>query len=232
MKRVSILEKLAELGVSRDQINLGSFDVIGELTARKRRAENTEGFKRHGAFFRPNYERGILIHSLIKYWKLDSMLEIGFGRGYGALCAARAFEELGGGGKVTSVDPVIDEKQLKVINDSFPDTWTRRIELLPGTSRDVLPQLRGSFDLVYIDGDHCEEATRFDWSYAEKLARRFVLFDDYHRCSSDPNIQCAKVIDAIEGYQKELVIMDRRIFCDDRSVTDDAVDYGQVLLTK
>jgi hypothetical protein len=232
MKRIAILDKLAELGLKRADINLGSFDVIGELTARKRRDEKSEGFRRHGAFFRPNYERGVLIHSLIKHFRFNSLLEIGFGRGYAAVCAARAFEELGGTGKVTSIDPAIDEKQLKVINDSFPDAWTRRIELLPGTSKEILPRLTEPYDIVYIDGDHCEEATRFDWSYAEKLAKKFVLFDDYHRSSSDPNIQCAIVIDAIQGYHKELILMDRRIFCDDRSVSDDELDYGQVLLTK
>ena len=45
------------------------------------------------------------------------------------------------------------------------------------------------------------------------------------------NIECAKVIDEIDGYNKELIIMDRRIFFDDRRIPDDEIDYGQVLIT-
>ena len=46
------------------------------------------------------------------------------------------------------------------------------------------------------------------------------------------DIECSKLIDEINGFEKELIIMDRRIFYDDRRVPDDKIDYGQVLLTK
>ena len=49
---------------------------------------------------------------------------------------------------------------------------------------------------------------------------------------SGPEIQCAKLIDTIEDLSKELIIMDRRIFFDDRRYTDEELDYGQVLLTR
>ena len=42
---------------------------------------------------------------------------------------------------------------------------------------------------------------------------------------------CAKAIDEIEGLEKELIIMDRRIFLDDRLMKDEEIDYGQVLIT-
>ena len=40
------------------------------------------------------------------------------------------------------------------------------------------------------------------------------------------------MIDEIEDESKELIIMDRRIFLDDRRKTDEEINYGQVLLTK
>ena len=40
------------------------------------------------------------------------------------------------------------------------------------------------------------------------------------------------LIDEIEGYDKELIIGDRRIFLDDRGKSDSEIDYGQVLVTK
>jgi hypothetical protein len=39
------------------------------------------------------------------------------------------------------------------------------------------------------------------------------------------------LIDEIDDPSKELIIMDRRMFFDDRQLSDDQIDYGQVLLT-
>ena len=46
------------------------------------------------------------------------------------------------------------------------------------------------------------------------------------------DIECSKVVDSIEDFNKELIIMDRRIFFDDRRVKDEDIDYGQVLIEK
>ena len=46
------------------------------------------------------------------------------------------------------------------------------------------------------------------------------------------DIECSNLIDQIEDESKELIIMDRRIFFDDRRIKDDDIDYGQVLVTK
>jgi hypothetical protein len=46
------------------------------------------------------------------------------------------------------------------------------------------------------------------------------------------DIECAKAIDEIDDFEKELIIMDRRIFFDDRRIPDEEIDYGQVLIEK
>mgnify|MGYP000884098037 FL=1 len=46
------------------------------------------------------------------------------------------------------------------------------------------------------------------------------------------DIECARVVDDIKDFKKELIIMDRRIFFDDRKVKDKDIDYGQVLISK
>ena len=105
---------------------------------------------------------------------------------------------------------------------------------MQGTSRNILPSLsEQKFDFVYIDGDHSYEETKFDWENTKNLYNKCLLFDDYHLPSkNDPGIQCQKLIDEIVDSSKELIIMDRRIFFDDRQIPDDEIDYGQVLLTK
>lgn len=241
MRQVDIRKKLDEIGCPVSDIDLGDFDVIGEFSAKKARERSSPLYKSVGAFFRPNYERGILIHSLIKKYRLKSYLEIGFGRGYSALCAAKAFHDLGIDGKVYSVDVVFDEKQTQLISQFVPQEWIQKITLIRGPSNEMLPKVfekEPIFDFVYIDGDHRAPAVKSDWEMVKDHFRSFCLFDDYHLpTKKEADIECASVIDNIvaqenNDFTSELIILDRRIFIDDRQIPDHQIDYGQVLFTK
>ena len=76
MRKLDIREKLEELGTPVSSLSLGDFDAIGEYTAKKTRGHNSDLYKSVGCFFRPNYERGLLIYTLIRKFKLTSFLEI------------------------------------------------------------------------------------------------------------------------------------------------------------
>lgn len=233
MKQTHIKVKLEELGFPIENLSLGDFDAIGEFTAKKNRNPGSELYKKVGCFFRPNYERGMLIYSLIRHYKIKSYLEIGFGRGYSAFCAAKAMEEDGLDGKIVTIDPNFDKNHLQNLSRIFPKSWFEKIEFLQARSEDALPTL-GDFDMIYIDGDHTYDAVKKDWELCKNKWNKVCLFDDYHLPSKeeDSNIQCAKVIDQIEGYDKELIIADRRIFLDDRGLKDEEIDYGQVVMVK
>ena len=233
MKTIHIKDKLEELEFPVEYLSLGDFDAIGEFTAKKTRRPDSELYKKVGCFFRPNYERGLLIYSLIRKYKIQTYLEIGFGRGYSSFCAAKAMEDDGIDGKITTIDPNFDRQHLQNLSKLFPQSWFAKINFLQGKSEDVLPTL-DKFDMIYVDGDHTYEAVKRDWELCKDRWNKVVLFDDYHLPSKeeDKNIECAKVIDQIEGYKKELIIMDRRIFLDDRRLKDEEIDYGQVILTR
>lgn len=232
MKTIHIRKKLEELGGSVAELRLGEFDYIGRFTAERTRDENHPLFKTAGMFYRANYERGLLVSQLIKSYKIESMLEIGFGRGYSTFCAAKTFCELGIRGKIITVDPSFDKSHLNMLQKVFPKEWFDCIEFRPGKSSDVLPTINTKFDLIYIDGDHSYEATKHDWEATKDKWNKCMLFDDYHLPSKvDPGIQCRDLIDTIDDNTKELIIMDRRIFFDDRRIPDEQIDYGQVLLT-
>jgi len=233
MKTIRIDKKLEEMGVALDSIQMGDFDYIGEFTAKRDRKPGDPNYKKAGAFYRSNYERGILIYYLIRQYNLTSMLEIGFGRGYATFCAARAFHDAGIVGKITTIDPVVDEKYLGMLQNVFPKEWFKSINFCRGTSESALPSIKENYDLVYIDGDHSYAGTKHDWENTKDKWNKFLLFDDYHLPSKDdPGISCAKLIDEVDDPSKELIIMDRRMFFDDRRLPDEQVDYGQVLLTK
>jgi predicted O-methyltransferase YrrM len=233
MRTVNIKQKLEEMGVALDSIQMGDFDYIGEFTAKRDRKPGDPNYRKAGAFYRSNYERGILIYYLIRQHNLTSMLEIGFGRGYSTFCAARAFHDAGIVGKIVTVDPNIDENFLKALQQVLPNDWFKYVHFARGTSQQILPQLQETFDLVYIDGDHSYEGTKFDWENTKDKWNRHLLFDDYHMASkNDPGIKCSQLIDEVDDPTKELIIMDRRMFFDDRRTPDEEVDYGQVLLSK
>jgi len=244
MRQIDIREKLEEIGMPAENLILGDFDMIGEYTAKKKRSPQSELFKTVGAFFRPNYERGLLIYSLIKKYNLKSFLEIGFGRGYGTFCAAKALQE-NGGGKIVSIDPLFNEENakqhIKNLISIFPKEWfsSNDVQFKPGFSQNILPPLSEKFDLIYIDGDHTYEGTKSDWLNTKDKFNKFLLFDDYHlpskkqdELAESMDIECAKAIDEIDDFEKELIIMDRRIFFDDRRIPDEEIDYGQVLIEK
>lgn len=235
-KTLNIKDKLAEIGVSLESISLGEFDYIAEPTAKKMREPGSELWRTASAFFKPNLERGLLVYSLIKQYKLNSYLEIGFGRGYAAICAAKAFAELDNDGQVMVIEPFLDDNHMKMLGQMFPPEWMNRIQIARAKSQDVLPRLQDKYDLVYVDGDHVAPAVRSDWEGIKDIWSCFCLFDDWHITKgTDPMIQVHEALEEVEqpeATRAELLIMDRRIFNDDRKWPDEKVRYGQLLLTR
>tara|TARA_B100001093_G_scaffold485513_1_gene519964 strand:+ start:34765 stop:35481 length:717 start_codon:yes stop_codon:yes gene_type:complete len=234
MRKIIIQEKLKEMGVYIEDIVMGDFDVIGEYTAKKNRTPDKESYKSAGCFFRPNYERGILMYYLTRKNEFNSVLEIGFGRGYATMCMAKAMCDHGIDGKITTVDPNLNEDFLKQLAQIFPQEWFQKIEFIKSTSEKFYTDNPDKkFDFVYIDGDHRYDAVKSDWEYAKSNFNKKVLFDDYiFGDRQQKDIECSRAINEIEGYDKEVIIMDRRMFFDDRGKTDEDIDYGQVLISK
>lgn len=231
-EKIDIKDYLLRLGIATDSINLVDYDVIGEHCARKNREPTSETAQRKGMFFRPNYERGILIDSVMRHYDLKSYLEIGFGRGYSAICAALSFVKRGLEPDVTVVDPYLDEKYITHLCKLFP--IASKFTYVKQPSHQFWFEKHGTserWDFCYIDGDHSEHATGIDWSGAEQHTNRFVLFDDYHEpMKMDLGIKCADAIDKIDR-EKLYIVTDRRIFPDDlgpRTLSE--MNYGQVLI--
>lgn len=191
MRHVDVKEKVATLGASLP--DWAVFRRLGDLT--KLRA-------REGRFFPVNYESGLLLYALVRHHRPRSILEIGTGRGFGALCMAMALEDSGGPGTIVTVDMLgADDPQEWALDDgsgprmarlSRRDVWERHVE---PRLRDRIVQLKGSsfetlrglidegreMDFVYVDGDHTYPVVRHD-VYASLLLARppfRLLLDDY-----------------------------------------------------
>jgi predicted O-methyltransferase YrrM len=234
MKKIMIQEKLNELGVHLKDIRLGDFDQIGEYTAKKSRDPSSNLYKEVGCFFRPNYERGLLMYYLVRKKEIKSVLEIGFGRGYATFCMAKAMCDHGIDGTITTVDPAFDKTFLEDLTKVFPRIWFEKIQFIQATSDEFFKEHTDEkYDFIYIDGDHRYEAVKNDWENSKDKYEKFLLFDDYLMSDKvETDIECASVIDKIKDKSKELIVMDRRIFVDDRGYSDEEIRSGQVLLTR
>lgn len=231
---IDIRTKLEDLGAAVEDLVLGDFDAIGEYTAKKARQRNQELYAKTGCFFRPNYERGMLAYAMVKRYKPKKILEIGFGRGYWSVCAAKAFFDLDIEGSILSIDANFDPNHLNQMSKLFPEGWLSKIKMMKGRSMDLLPKIEEEFDLIYIDGDHTYQGVKTDWEMIKDKFKGFVIFDDYHLPDhkDQPDIQVARAVDEIgDEYTKEMIVMDRLIFIDDRDEhRDKPKRYGQVIV--
>ncbi len=142
-----------------------------------------------------NYERGILLYSLIAKYKPLNVLEIGTAKGYSTLCMAWAMDDYNIPGTIYTIDPTLDTKFEIKIDDEInilsttqlwnkiaSDKWLSKIKPLSGYSGAVMDKYKfPKIDFAYIDGHHVFEAVEHDfYAFLNISSNNFrILFDDY-----------------------------------------------------
>jgi hypothetical protein len=155
-----------------------------------------------GSYYLSNLRRGQLLYALVSLLRPRQVLEIGTGRGYGALSMARAAEDLALPTRIVTVDlippntrqpwaidrgegPGVASLSVEEVWRELPDALTRRVTLLTGTSTVVVADLLResvAFDFAFIDGSHDYWTARHDVMGAVMLGRGTpvsLLLDDY-----------------------------------------------------
>ena len=142
-----------------------------------------------------NYERGILLYSLIAKYKPQNVLEIGTAKGYSTLCMAWAMHDYNIPGTIYTIDPTLDTKFEIKIDDEInvltttqlwkkivPYEWLSKIKPYAGYSGEIMDKHQfPKIDFAYIDGHHVFEAVEHDfYSFLNTSSNDFrILFDDY-----------------------------------------------------
>ena len=142
-----------------------------------------------------NYERGILLYSLIAKYKPQNVLEIGTAKGYSTLCMAWAMHDYNIHGTIYTIDPALDTKFEIEIDDEInvltttqlwkkiaPYEWISKIKPLTGYSGEIMSKYNfPKMDFAYIDGHHVYEAVEHDfYAFLNVSSNNFrILFDDY-----------------------------------------------------
>lgn len=93
--------------------------------------------------------QGRFLSMLTKILQPENVLEIGTYTGYSALCM---LEGLAVGGKITTID--INEELEDMVRKYIEKAGAeKQIDYKIGDAREIIPQLKGDFDLVFIDAD-------------------------------------------------------------------------------
>ena len=109
--------------------------------------------------------QGKWLHLLVRMTGARRLLEIGTLGGYSTIWMARGLPE---GGRIVTVE--VDPRTAEVARANFERSGVAdRIDLRVGAALDVLPQLEGPFDLVFIDADKANNGRYAEW--ALRLAR-------------------------------------------------------------
>ncbi len=102
------------------------------------------------------------------------ILEIGTFTGYSAICLARGLRE---GGRLITLEA--NDEYEKIIREFFEKAGiTGNAELIIGNALQILPELKGPFDLVFIDADKKEYSDYFDQVIGKVEAGGFILVDN------------------------------------------------------
>jgi hypothetical protein len=188
-----LTEFLAEIGAAGV-----ADDVRFEGLARRTGLRHTPD----GSYYLSNLGRGHLLYALVRLLRPTQILEIGTGRGYGALSMAQAAEDLSLPTRIVTIDmippdthqpwaidrgegPSVASLSINEVWRELPEALTRRITLRTGISTGVIADLLReplTFDFAFIDGSHDYWTARHDVVGAVMLGRGApvsLLLDDY-----------------------------------------------------
>jgi SAM-dependent methyltransferase len=111
-----------------------------------------------------------MVKDVVSRTNPSNILEIGFNRGSSSLL----FLYLSSA-NVTSIDIVNKPESVKYLTNTF----TNRFSFVLGNSFYLDMKSLGTFDLVFIDGDHEYNSIVNDIEQSLKVNPKFILFDDY-----------------------------------------------------
>ncbi len=102
------------------------------------------------------------------------VLEIGTYLGYSALCLAEGLAE---GGRVITID--VQEDTNRVARSYVAKTEYRdKVEFILGNAADLIPNLQGPFDLVFIDADKPNYSNYYDLVLERVRPGGFIIADN------------------------------------------------------
>ncbi len=118
--------------------------------------------------------QGRLLSMFSKMIRPDRILEIGTFTGYSAICMA---EGLSKGGSITTIDK--NHEIAEIANTYFQEAGIdERVNFIIGDAMEIIPTLKGTFDLVFLDADKENYCTYFDLVIDKVSPGGYLLADN------------------------------------------------------
>jgi caffeoyl-CoA O-methyltransferase len=102
------------------------------------------------------------------------ILEIGTYTGYSAICLARGLRE---GGKLTTIEVNVELREISLSFFSKAGL-EKQIELINGDALQIIPSLKESFDLVFVDGNKDDYPAYYDLVIDRVTPGGYILVDN------------------------------------------------------
>jgi caffeoyl-CoA O-methyltransferase len=118
--------------------------------------------------------QGRVLSMLTKMIKPQTILEIGTYTGYSAGCFAEALPV---GGKIITID--INEELEVMVRDFFKEAGVEnKVEYLLGNALEIIPKLKESFDIVFIDADKENYGAYYDLVFDKVNQGGYIIADN------------------------------------------------------
>ncbi|GHT72489.1 O-methyltransferase [Bacteroidia bacterium] len=118
--------------------------------------------------------QGRILKMLVRMQRPQRILEIGTYTGYATLCLAEALPE---NGEIHTIE--IDDELEDFIRKQFEDSPLKdKIHLHTGDALDIIPQLKGTFDMVFIDADKRLYSEYYDLIFDKVPVGGIILADN------------------------------------------------------
>ncbi len=140
--------------------------------------------------------QGNLLSMLSKMIQPKQILEIGTYTGYSGICMAQGLQE---GGKLHTID--INEELEKMVRSFFSDAGlTDKINYYIGNALEIIPSIKETFDLVFIDADKKNYASYYDLVFEKVRRGGYIIADNV--------LWSGKVLDAAEKMNADTKAID------------------------
>ena len=118
--------------------------------------------------------QGKILELFVKMLRPKTILEIGTYTGYSGICMARGLAE---GGKLITLD-INDELETMVRGFFEESGLASQIDYRLGNALDIIPNLEGPFDLVFIDADKFNYSNYYDLVIDKMPSGGIILADN------------------------------------------------------
>lgn len=118
--------------------------------------------------------QGRVLSMFCKMIRPERILELGTYTGYSALCMAESLSETG---ELITIESD-DELEEYILKNFSASVYSDKIKLIIGKALNIIPEIPGEFDLIFIDADKREYSRYYELVLPKVKRNGFIIADN------------------------------------------------------